>query len=62
MELNTEKIDQLRIVFGYTWQDIADKGGLKSRQHAWEKFKRRSIKSADFFAKIFNMNPKDLIK
>jgi len=62
MKLNTKKITKIKSALGLTWDDIAKKGGLKSRQHAWEHFNRGSIKSAEFFAKIFNINPKDLIE
>ena len=62
MELDTEKIQRIKEALGLSWKDIADKGGLRFRQHAWDKFNRKSIKSAEFFGKVFNIDPKDLIK
>ena len=62
MELNVDKIIQIKRTIGLTWQEIAKIGGLKSRQHALSKCNKRSLRSAEFFAKIFHMDPKDLIK
>ena len=62
MKLNTKKIRKLKQALGLTWADIAKIGKLKSRQHAYLKCNENSLKSADFFAKIFHAKPKDLIK
>ena len=62
MELNVEKIKELKAISGLTWKDVSRLGGLKSRQAAHEKCNVRSVNSADFFGKIFNVDPKELIK
>jgi len=62
MKLDTKKILKLKQALGLTWADIARIGKLKSRQLAQMKCNEKSLKSADFFAKIFHANPKDLIK
>jgi hypothetical protein len=62
MELDVDKIKRIKEALGLSWNDIAVKGNLNSRQHAWDKYRRKSIKSAEFFGRIFNINPKDLIK
>ena len=62
MKLNTKKILKLKQALGLTWTDIAKIGKLKSRQHAQMKCNEKSLKSADFFAKIFHAKPKDLLK
>jgi hypothetical protein len=63
MKLNRNKIYQLKKAFGLTWAQIAEAGGLKFRQHAYDKCKRGSLPdSAEFFARIFNLDPKDLVE
>ena len=62
MELNQDKILQLKKAWRLTWDDIAEQGNLNSRQHAFLKWKNKSVRAAEFFAKVFNMDPKDLIK
>ena len=63
LKLNKEKIKALKDVHGYSWQDIADIGGLNSRQNAFAKYANGGVvKSAEFFGSIFNMKPKDLIE
>ena len=62
MELNTEKIRALKNSMKLTWDDISRLGNLNSRQSAYDKYKHGSIKSAEFFGKIFNIDPKELIK
>jgi hypothetical protein len=62
MELNVEKIKELKSLSGLTWGDIARAGKLKSRQSAFEKCNIKSVNSADFFGRIFNIDPKELIK
>lgn len=47
---------------GLKWDDIARIGGLESKQHAFNKFKAASIKSAEFFALVFGVDAKELIK
>jgi len=62
MQLDTKKILKLKRALGLTWQDIAKLGKLKSRQHAFLKCNKNSLKSAEFWAKIFHAKPKDLLK
>ena len=62
MELNIEKIKKIKDAMGLTWGEIANITGLKSRQAAFDKLQPERIKSAEFFGRLFNMNPKDLIK
>jgi hypothetical protein len=62
MKLDTKKILKLKEALGLSWADIAKIGNLKSRQHAALKCTERSLKSADFFAKIFHAKAKDLLK
>jgi hypothetical protein len=62
MELDTEKIKKIKEALGLTWEQIAIKGGVNTKQQAWEHFNRGSIKSAEFFGRAFNFEPKDLIK
>ena len=62
MELNINKIKDIKRVLGFTWLEIAQQGGLKTKQAVYDKLKPKRIKSAEFFGKIFNINPKDLIK
>ena len=62
MKLDTKKILKLKQALGLTWTDIAKIGKLKSRQAAQMKCKEKSLKAADFFAKIFHAKPKDLLK
>ena len=61
ISLNTNEIQKMRQDRHLTWSDIAKLGGLKSRQHAYDKLYEGSVKNAVFFAKIFKCKPKDLI-
>ena len=62
MELDQERVKQIKKALNMTWQEIADKGGLNFRQHAYLKYHHKSVRAAEFFGKVFEMNPKDLIK
>ena len=62
MELNTEKIRELKDSLKLTCGDIARIGNLKSRQAAFDKYNHGSIKAAEFFGKVFDIDPKQLIK
>ena len=63
LKLNKEKIKKLKELHDLSWQDIADMGNLNSRQNAFAKYANGGVvKSAEFFGKIFNMRPKDLIE
>jgi len=62
MELNIEKIHRIKKVLGLTWEDISDLGGLGSRQAAYEKCKPSNLRAAEFFGKIFNIDPLKLLK
>lgn len=62
MELNTEKILEIKAVMGFTYQDLADRMGFKHRQQVHDLIKQKRIWAADKFAKVFNMDPRDLIK
>lgn len=62
MELDTDKIKRLKTAAGFTWQEIADKMGLPTRQSVYDYIFNKRLKSADKFAKIFGVDPKDLIK
>jgi hypothetical protein len=62
MELDKKKIQRIRKSLGLTWMEIAKRGKLKRRQDAFERYKKGSLRSAEFFGKIFGINPKDLIK
>ena len=61
MKLDTEKIKELKRQSGLTWIEIAERGGLESKQAAFEKAKG-GIKNAEFFAKVFGVKPQELIK
>ena len=62
MKLDKEKIQRLKKVYGFTWADISKAGKLKSRQAAFYKWRDGSALQAQFFAKVFDLDPKDLIK
>lgn len=62
MKLNTKKIKRLKKSTKLTWDDIARLGNLNSRQSAYDKYKLGSIKSAEFFGKVFDIDPMELIK
>jgi len=62
MKLNKKKIENIKNAMGLTWEDVASKGKLKTRQAAYFKWRNGSALQAEFFAKIFNIDPKDLIK
>ena len=62
MELDQKRVLQLKKAFRLTWKDLANRGGLNSRQHAFLNWKNKSVRAAEFFGKIFDVNPKDLIK
>lgn len=61
MKLNVKKIKRLKKKSGLTWQAIAEKGGKKSRQHAYSFITTKRLSGAEFFARIFKVKPKDLI-
>ena len=62
MILDTEKIKQLLKQKGMTYQDVAEQTGLKCKQNVNYYLASKSIKGAEIFAKVLNVNPKDLIK
>ena len=62
MKLDTDKIKRLKEAQNLTYQDIANKMGLKSRQHVYDYIKFERISGAEKFAKVFGVNPIDLIK
>jgi len=59
MKLNKDKIKKLKAESGLTWADIARIGELPRRQDAHQKIK--SVKNSGFFAKVFNVDEKELI-
>jgi transcriptional regulator with XRE-family HTH domain len=60
--LDTDKIERLKKLHGYTYDDLARKMGLNSRQHVYDYIKHKRIAGAVKFAEIFGVDPKDLIK
>jgi len=62
MELDTEKIKRLKESAGMTWAQIAGLMGLKTRQAAYDLILNKRITGAEKFAKVFGLDPKDLIK
>ena len=62
MKLDKKKIKRMKEACEFSWADIARLGGVGSRQHAYDKYKKGSIKSAEFFGKVFRVKPKDLIQ
>lgn len=62
MELNSKKIKNMKLAAGYTWQQIAEKMGLNSRQAVYDLILNKRLKSAEKFARVFGVDPKDLIK
>ncbi|MCJ7507858.1 MAG: hypothetical protein MUO85_03905 [candidate division Zixibacteria bacterium] len=62
MELNIKKIKKEIKRLGLSYQDIADKCKLNSRQQIYYYLKSKSLKGAEIFAKILDIDPKDLIK
>jgi len=62
MKLDIEKIKRLKKSRNLTYQDIADMMGFKSRQHVYEYIRYARITGAEKFAKVFGLDPKDLIK
>ena len=62
MELNTTKILREMKRLGLTYEEIAKKAGLKSRQSAFYLLKSKSIHGAGPFAKALDVDPKDLLK
>jgi len=61
MRLNTEKIRRLKEAQGLTWQQIADKMGANSRQYVYEYVRHERVTGAEKFAKVFGVEPIDLI-
>ena len=62
MELDKEKIRKLKRDADYTWDDIARIAGLDNRQTAYDRWARGHINAAEFFANIFGVDAKELIK
>ena len=62
MELDTEKIKQLLKQKGLTYQNVAERAGLKCRQNINYYLASKSLKGAEVFARVLNVNPKDLIE
>lgn len=62
MKLDTEKIRTLKREANLTWDDIARIGGLEHRQTAYDKWARGNPAAAEFFARVFDIEPKDLVK
>jgi len=62
MKLNVKKIRQLKKAKGLTWNEIARLAGLNSRQAIFHFVRYERISGAELFAKVFKINPKDLIK
>ena len=62
MKLDTEKIKRLKEARGITYREIAKLMGLNSRQHVFDFIKFKRITGAEKFAKVFGVDPKDLIK
>ena len=61
MKLNSEKILKLKKLHGLTYQQIANRMGLKHRQHVFDYIKNKRLSGAEKFAKVFGIDPKDLI-
>jgi len=62
MKLNSKKVKREMERLGLTYQEVADKAKLNSRQIVFYYLKAQSFKSAEMFAKILNYDPKDLIE
>jgi len=62
MILDSEKIKELLKQKGLTYQDVADQCGLKCKQNVNYYLASKSIKGAEIFAKVLDVNPKDLIE
>ena len=62
MKLDTQKIKRMKKAAGLTWLQIAEKMGLKSRQAVYDLILNKRLSGAERFAKVFGLDPKDLIK
>ena len=62
MELDKEKIIELKRKSNLTWADIARITGLNNRQTAYDRWVRGNVNAAEYFAGIFNVDPMELIK
>jgi transcriptional regulator with XRE-family HTH domain len=62
MKLDSKKVRRLKKLHKLTWQQIAQKTGLKTRQAAFQIVSKERIGGADVFAKLFKLDPRDLIK
>jgi len=61
MKLNTKKIIRLKKAQNLTWQQLANKMGLKSRQHAYDYILNKRVTGAEKFAKALGVDTQDLI-
>lgn len=62
MELDKQKIMRLKADAKYTWEDIARIAKIDNRQTAYDRWKRGNANAAKFFAGVFGVEAKDLIK
>ena len=62
MELDKKKVIKLKAAAGYTWEDIARIAKIDNRQTAYDRWKRGNANAAAFFAGVFGVETRDLIK
>ena len=62
MELDVDKITRLRQAQGMTLKDVADRMGLKTRQHVKVLLDYKNPRNAERFAKVFGVDPMYLLQ
>jgi hypothetical protein len=53
---------KLKAKAAYTWEDIARIAKIDNRQTAYDRWQRGNVNAAKFFADVFGVEAKDLIK
>ena len=62
MKLKTDKIKRLMERDRLTYEKVAERGGLKSRQMVAYYLRSGSVRGAEAFGKALDMEPKDLVE
>ncbi len=62
MELNVKKIKKELKRIGWSYEGLAQKSGIGTKQAVFYYFKSKSIRGAELFGKALGIDPKDLLK
>ena len=61
MKLNVKKIKELKKAQNLTYDEIAERMGLNSKQHVYDYIANERVTGAEKFAKVFGIDPIELI-